>query len=107
MPLRLNRSTHKPTTKQLFNSYKLFPRTISSKDFSKKESNSYALENPSFEEEDARHKSRETIQDGNPNSREYNRCVRFLITQENIITKICGVLNDIEMQSNSCCICIM
>lgn len=52
-------------------------------------------------------KSRETIKDGNPNSREYNRCVRFLITQENIITKICGVLNDIEMQSNSCCICIM
>lgn len=51
--------------------------------------------------------SRETIKDGNPNSREYNRCVRFLITQENIITKICGVLNDIEMQSNSCCICIM
>lgn len=95
MPLRLNRSTHKPTTKQLFNSYKLFPRT------------SYALENPSFEEEDARHKSRETIKDGNPNSREYNRCVRFLITQENIITKICGVLNDIKMQSNSCCICIM
>lgn len=52
-------------------------------------------------------KSRETIKDGNPNSREYNRCVRFLITQENIITKICGVLNDIKMQSNSCCICIM
>lgn len=63
MPLRLNRSTHKPTTKQLFNSYKLFPRTISSKDFSKKESNSYALENPSFEEQEARHKSRETIKD--------------------------------------------